>query len=92
MRGLLLQGGTLEGGKITDQLENKVELQPLPNCHLAWLPKEEARIYPANATAEVPVYFTLARESLLCQLTLPQVGDPDDKVISGIAIFIQGSE
>jgi len=80
----------LEGGKITDQSENKVELQMLPNCYLAWLSKEEAK--NLSGTTDIPVYFTLTRENLLCQFTLPQVGNPDDKVISGIAIFIQGSE
>ncbi len=82
----------MEGGRITDQSENKLELQVLPYCYLAWLPRDEESIYPVKITTEVPVYFGLGRETLLCQFTLPQIGDSNDKVISGVAIFLQGSE
>lgn len=82
----------MEGGRITDQSENTIELQTLPYCYLAWLPREEKGAYPANMTTNVPVYFNLGRESLLCQFTLPQIGDANAKIISGVAIFLQGSE
>lgn len=89
---LLLQGCQMDGGRLTDQSENKIELQVLPYCYLAWQPREEEGAYSVRITSEVPVYFGLGRESLLCQLSLPQVGDANDKVISGAAIFLQGIE
>ena len=92
IKDLLLQGGSMEGGKIIDQSENKVELQILPDCYLTWMPKKESGVYSDKSTTDIPVYFTLSRETLLCQFTLPQVGNADDKVISGMAIFLQGSE
>jgi len=82
----------MEGGKITDQSANTIELQVLPHCYLAWLSKEEKNAYPGSMTTNIPVYFNLGRESLLCQFTLPQIGDPNSKIISGAAIFLQGSE
>ena len=89
---LLLQGGSMEGGRITEQSENKLELQVLPNCYITWIPKDEEGIYPPKITMQIPVYFGLTRENLLCQFTLPQVGEANDKVISGVAIFLQGSD
>ncbi len=82
----------MEGGRITQQSENKLELQVLPYCYVTWQGKSEEGLYPEKITTEVPVYFGLGRENLLCQFTLPQLGDPNDKVISGVAIFLQGSE
>ena len=82
----------MEGGRITEQAENKLELQILPYCYIAWMPRDEEGLYPAKITTEVPVYFGLTRETLLCQFTLPQIGNATDKIISGVAIFIQGSD
>ena len=82
----------MEGGRITEQTENKLELQVLPYCYISWLPKDEESLYPAKITTEVPVYFGLSRENLLCQFALPQIGDATDKTISGVAIFLQGSD
>ena len=82
----------MEGGRITDQSENKLELQVLPYCHLTWINKEEKNVYTDNITTIVPVYFNLGRETLLCQFSLPQIGDADAKIISGVAIFLQGSD
>ncbi len=81
----------MEGGRIREQ-SGKLELQALSYCHIAWVPKEEESIYPPKMTMDVPVYFNLTREILLCQFTLPQIGDETDKIISGVAIFLQGSE
>eukprot|EP00831_Metopus_contortus_P022779 TRINITY_DN2047_c0_g1_i2.p1 TRINITY_DN2047_c0_g1~~TRINITY_DN2047_c0_g1_i2.p1 ORF type:complete len:352 (+),score=48.75 TRINITY_DN2047_c0_g1_i2:130-1185(+) len=92
LKDLLLQGGTMEGGQIKEHSEISTELQPLSYCYVAWVAKGEESLYPAKMTMDIPVYFSLNRESLLCQFKLPQIGDESDKIISGVAIFLQGTE
>ena len=53
--------------------------------------KEEAP-YSAKNTVQIPVYHTLTREILLCELSIPHVGDANDKIIGGVAIILDGSD
>lgn len=38
------------------------------------------------------MYFNLDREKLLCELKMASVGDPSGFIISGVALFIDGSD
>jgi len=89
---LWLQGCAFNRGQLTDIAENASEIQQLPTCFIDWIAKSNADPYPKNQTVETPVYHSLDREKLLCTLDLANNGSADDRVISGVALFLNGSD
>lgn len=91
--GLYLQGSGFSSGKIVDQSsDNLQELLPLPPCTIAWVRKAEADPYSEGSTVNIPVYFSILRENLLCELKIPNSGSADERIISGVAVFLDGSD
>eukprot|EP00743_Colponemidia_sp_Colp-15_P007052 GILK01007609.1.p1 GENE.GILK01007609.1~~GILK01007609.1.p1 ORF type:complete len:2172 (-),score=437.61 GILK01007609.1:43-6558(-) len=90
VEGLLVQGCAVEGGVLMDADANANELVSLPPCYLAFISESETEPHTDNTVA-VPVYHTLGREALLCQLKIPTVSSPSVRVISGVAIFLSDS-
>lgn len=41
---------------------------------------------------ETPLYFNLDREKLLCTLKMASNGSADRYIISGVALFLNGSD
>lgn len=68
------------------------ELFGLPPCELAWVNKSTANPYGDNQTVNVPVYFNITRENLLCKLDIPNQGRQDARIISGTALFLGSDE
>lgn len=93
LEGMYLQGSGFDGAKIIDQsAENLQELLPLPACTLAWVRKSDSDPYSEGTTVSIPVYFSILRESLLCELNVPNAGSSDERIISGVAIILDGSD
>lgn len=93
LEGMYLQGAAFDGGKIVDQSsEHLQELLPLPVCTIAWVRKSDADPYMEGSTVSVPVYFSILRDNLLCELQVPNSGSADDRIISGVAMFLDGSD
>ena len=93
LEGMFLQGAGFEGGGIVDHLsENLSELIPLPVCNLAWVRKSDPDVYSVDMVVSIPVYFTILRENLLCELNVPNSGSADSKIISGVAMILDGSD
>jgi dynein heavy chain 2 len=93
LEGMYLQGAGFESGQIVDQSsEHLQELLPLPACNIAWIKSSDADPYHEGSTVDVPVYFTILRENLLCELKVPNSGSADERIISGVAIFLDGSD
>ena len=91
--GMYLQGAGFDRGKIVNQSsEDLIELLPLPPCNLAWVKTSDPDPYSEGTTVNVPVYFSILRETLLCELKVPNAGNADDRIISGVAIFLDGSD
>jgi len=93
LEGLYLQGAGFDGGRIQDQSsENLQELLPLPTCTIAWVRKSDPDPYSEGSTVSTPVYFSILRENLLCELNVPNSGSSDERIISGVAIFLDGAD
>jgi len=93
LEGMYLQGAGFEGGRIVDQSsEHLQELIPLPPCNLAWVRRTDPDPYSEGTCVSVPVYFSILRENLLCELNVPNSGSSDERIISGVAIFLDGSD
>lgn len=69
IRGLLLQGCSFDGARLTEASENMSELSPLPVCCVGWVSGS------AGEGIKIPVYHSLNRENLLCTLSLPFSGN-----------------
>jgi len=63
----------------------------VPSCFVAWIKKADPEPH-GSATISVPVYLGLDREKLLCTLSVPNQGDESVRVISGVALFLNGSD
>lgn len=67
------------------------EVIQLPTCSLAWISDSQPDPYPSG-TVDTPLYFNLDREKLLCQLNMAAHGDSSKFIISGVALFLNGSD
>merc|ERR1740117_722407 len=92
LEGLWLQGCEFDGRSLTDIRDssaNARELIPLPPCYVGWIGKGEPDPYTEGANT--PVYHSLDREKLLCTLDIPNQGTANSRIISGVALFLDGS-
>ena len=69
-----------------------LEVISLPICNLAWISDSQPDPYPATIVVETPLYFNLDREKLLCTLNMASNGDANRYIISGVALFLNGSD
>lgn len=90
--GLWLQGSGFQSGQLTEVRGQQSEIIQLPACAITWIPKSDPEPAPADKTVEIPVYHTLDREKLLCTFKMLNTGSSAERIISGVALFLNGSE
>jgi dynein heavy chain 2 len=90
LTGLSLQGACFTRGRLTNAEASSPDLTPLPNIAIAWVPHDQTEA--AQDSVVVPVYLSPEREGLLCTLKLMNSGTAEERVISGVALFLSGSE
>jgi len=89
VEGLLLQGCSFDGEKLSDAYADAAELLLVPKCTFAWIGPDDKDPYPEEASVLVPLYSTSTRQRLVSQLNLPcGVGEKPKWVIAGIALFL----
>lgn len=91
VEGLWLQGCAFDGTKMNEIRGKALEVISLPVCNLAWISDSQPEPYPSGVV-ETPLYFNLDREKLLCTLKMASNGDPNRYIISGVALFLNGSD
>ena len=91
VEGLWLQGCAFQGSRLTDIQGQANEIASLPTCHLAWISMNEADPYPSGVV-DTPLYHNMDREKLLCTLKIFNQGEAQQRIISGVAMFLNGSE
>ncbi|OMJ92391.1 hypothetical protein SteCoe_4833 [Stentor coeruleus] len=90
VRNILLQGCDFRNTLITS-VDNSSDLAILPEFSIAWIKNSD----PEPVTGEyvrVPLYNSLEREKSLCTLALPNQGNAEERIISGVALFLSGSD
>jgi dynein heavy chain 2 len=95
LEGLWLQGSDFDGQRVSDIRDiggNSQELLQLPSCNIAWISQQLPDPYPEMQTVDTPVYHSIDREKLLCTLKVSNNGEEWKRVISGVALFLNGSE
>jgi hypothetical protein len=75
---------------IKDSSSSQSELINLPKCFVAWIGHKEPEPYSEGMTVSTPIYHTLDREKLLCQILVPNSGDSAKRIIGGTALFLSG--
>jgi len=91
VEGLFLQGCAFDGARMNEIRGKASEVIQLPTCNLAWISDKQPDPYPSN-TVETPLYFNLDREKLLCTLKMAANGQDSVFIISGVALFLNGSD
>lgn len=92
VEGLFLQGCAFDGVRMNEIRGKAPEVLQLPIATLAWIEESQADPYPEQNTVETPLYFNLDREKLLCTLKMASNGKADRFIISGVAVFLNGSD
>lgn len=92
LKGLWLQGASFAGDKLASVEGQAAEITELPPCQVSWIPKNKPEPVPEEQCVEVPVYHTLDREKLLCTFKIPNGGEASSRIISGVALFLNGSD
>ena len=87
LRELMLQGSEIATGRLTSASGDSPDLTQLPPLFVAW-----SQGSGDEDGVVIPVYMSLEREKLLCTVRLPSQGQPSEKILSGTAIFLSGSE
>jgi len=64
----------------------------LPACSIAWISEKSGDPYPADQSVETPVYNGIDREKLLCTFKLANNGSAGSRIISGVALLLNGAE
>jgi hypothetical protein len=59
---------------------------------VAWISEKQAEPYPENASVETPVYFGIDREKLLCTFKMANNGNNGNRIISGVALLLNGTD
>eukprot|EP00455_Lapot_gusevi_P046341 TRINITY_DN6084_c0_g1_i3.p1 TRINITY_DN6084_c0_g1~~TRINITY_DN6084_c0_g1_i3.p1 ORF type:complete len:235 (-),score=70.87 TRINITY_DN6084_c0_g1_i3:314-1018(-) len=67
---------------------NAATLTPLAPIYLAYLPKSEPECYSDDESVVVPLYYSMTREKLVCQLRLPCQGEAATWILAGVAAFL----
>jgi dynein heavy chain 2 len=92
LKGLLLQGCEFDRGKLVDAGPESPEVTPIPSISIVWVPSDSSSTQNSSTSVEVPVYHSLERDKLLCTLTIENSGGAAERIISGVALFLSGSE
>lgn len=85
------QGATFSPTGLRAAEGDATELVALPECTIAWVPLTAPSPYQDANAISSPVYFSLARETLLTEVFLPTRGGNDAWTLAGVAVFL-GSE
>lgn len=95
--GLLLEGASFDGARLSASAHDSPPLAPVPPCALAWVPRGEAPAAEAEAAEaagkriRLPLYLSGERERVVAHLGLPAGGaggERDRWLQAGVVLFI----
>ena len=90
VKNILLQGCDFKQA-LTTSADNSSDLAILPDFSLAWIKNTDPDPV-IGESVKVPLYNSLEREKSLCTLSLPNQGHIEERIISGVALFLTGSD
>ncbi|CAM9131219.1 unnamed protein product, partial [Ectocarpus sp. 4 AP-2014] len=85
----ILQGAAFSGGTLHQQSPNDPEVAGVPDVTLAYVHKDKQRPYQADQAIETPLYFSLDRERLLAEVSMPTTETRDVWILAGVALFLK---
>ena len=89
MSGLLLQGCGFGGDVLSPLQSDSPSVVSLPEAFFCYIGKQEMEPYPdAQGGLAVPLYYSVNREQLVCEVRMPCKGQLDRWVLTGAALFI----
>ncbi|CAN0116433.1 unnamed protein product [Ectocarpus sp. 12 AP-2014] len=89
IEGLRLQGAAFSGGTLHQQSPNDPEVAGVPDVTFAYVHKDKQRPYQADQAIETPLYFSLDRERLLAEVSMPTTEPRDVWILAGVALFLK---
>ncbi len=88
---LLLQGCGFEGGRLSELKAEAPLLCRLPECVLAFVPKEEKN-GASPSSLSVPLYYSPTREDFIANFDMPLQGSAEVFVLAGAALFLTSTQ
>ena len=92
LRGLLLQGAGFDGKQLVASTAEALELMGVPSITLSWVEKRKGEGGESDNLARVPLYYSLSRERLLVEMTVPSGGRDAKWTVAGVAMFLCDEE
>ena len=87
--GLLLQGCGFAADVLSPLQSDSPSVISLPDAYFCYIGKQEMEPYPdAQGGLAVPLYYSVNREQLVCEVRMPCKGQLDRWVLTGAALFI----
>eukprot|EP00698_Gefionella_okellyi_P019038 TRINITY_DN5781_c1_g2_i1.p1 TRINITY_DN5781_c1_g2~~TRINITY_DN5781_c1_g2_i1.p1 ORF type:complete len:3148 (-),score=914.00 TRINITY_DN5781_c1_g2_i1:20-9082(-) len=87
--GMLLQGGSLDGGALQEAPAAAPEVVRAPDMRLAWVPAGTNEPYKANEVVPMPIYFSTARSKLCTEVKVPFTGTKAQWILCGAAFVLR---
>ncbi|EGR28544.1 hypothetical protein IMG5_173090 [Ichthyophthirius multifiliis] len=91
IKGVLLQGCSIQDGFLIDSGNELPEFVDLPILNIAFIPKNQDEFYSLDTLGEFPVFASASREKLITKINLPSNGDIKEKIIAGVALILQNN-
>ncbi|KAJ3022561.1 Cytoplasmic dynein 2 heavy chain 1 [Thoreauomyces humboldtii] len=85
--GLLLQGCTFNGKRLSESQAEDPTFVQAPLCKVTWVAKNAPQ--SLKGALEVPMYTGSRREKLVCNVSMPVDGDADAWILAGVALFLK---
>jgi dynein heavy chain 2 len=89
LTGLLLEGCSFDGLKLTENSSESLPIIKIPDCSITWVSHEDANRVKSGYTISVPLYYNETRDRIIGSLDLPSSGDHAKWIQAGVAAFLK---
>ncbi|RDD40688.1 Cytoplasmic dynein 2 heavy chain 1 [Trichoplax sp. H2] len=87
--GLQIEGCIFDGSRFSDCQRDTSSISAVPDCKVAWVPKEMVSPYPEKNCMLLPVYYDTSREGIVTKLNVPCGGQQIKWIQCNTALFLK---
>ncbi|CAH1776602.1 unnamed protein product [Owenia fusiformis] len=87
--GLQLEGCTFDGTRLSENQRDSPSVSAVPDCVVAWIPKDVPDPYDMNDVISLPIYYSTERDRIVARINVPCGGNIDQWLQCGAAMFLK---
>jgi len=91
IKDLTLQGASFGGKCLHETAPNAAEVSEVPPVAIAYLTHDQPDPYDVGQAISVPLYYSLSREKMLVEISMPFDDDESRWILSGTALYLGSS-